>query len=407
MRFKSLTALALAAGALVVAAPAQAAPKAQRATVLSVDRAHHALRVVRKGKAATLHYKGKLKKNVAFGAKVSFVLKRRLATKVRYVGRARAIKVHGLVVKSRGGLGIRLGDGKLLRLGTPSARRTSGISITLVGLKPGQQVDVTITFAGGDVNVLIQIGDGDASLCDNPSCRATFDGVVDTVGDDAFTLALGDAGAVSVAASQEILDQIEEGDPVHVVARQSREDGSYTATSVELTDDQGGDDPGADDPCADGSCDVSADGTVAAIDFDAGTFTLHADSGDTVFVAPDDLLGTLQVGESVHVDATRDPDTGDLIVADVEPADGAPSVDGCQDGACDVHAEGGVTAIDAAAGTFTVHAGDGVADQVFEAADDIVAALRVGERVAVDGFESPQDGTLLALAVTELAPPHH
>src|ERR1043165_8986523 len=102
---------------------------ARSSTVLSVDRAHHALRVVRKGKAATLRYKGKLKKNVAFGAKVSFVLKRKLATKVRFVGRARAIKVHGLVVKSKGGLGIRLGDGKLLRLGTPSARRTSGISI--------------------------------------------------------------------------------------------------------------------------------------------------------------------------------------------------------------------------------------------------------------------------------------
>ena len=54
-----------------------------------------------------------------------------------------------------------------------------------------------------------------------------------------------------------------------------------------------------------------------------------------------------------------------------------------------------------------MHVGDGVADDVFEATDDIVASRRIGERVAVDGFQSPQDGTLLALAVTELAPPHH
>jgi hypothetical protein len=388
----------------VVAAPAQAAPKAQRATVLSVDRTHHVLRVVRKGKASTVRYRGKIKKSVAFGANVSFVLKRKVATKVKFLARAHAIKVHGVVVRSHGSLGIRLADGKLLKLGSPSARRQSGITITLVGLKPGQQVDVTITFAGSDVNVLIRIGDGDSSLCDNPNCKATFDGVVDSIdaAAGAFTLDLGHAGAVSIGASADILDQIAEGDSVHVVARQSREDGSYTARRVEVTDD-----PGADDPCGDGSCDVSADGTVTAIDFDAGTFGLHGDTGDLTFVAPDDILGSIQVGEAVHVDATRDPDTGDLIAADVEATDGGPAAGGCEDGSCDVHAEGDVTALDADAGTFTLDAGGGVADQVYEASGDVVASLQVGERVAVDGFRSPQDGTLLALSVTELAPPHH
>jgi hypothetical protein len=409
MQLRGFTALALTAGALVVAAPAQAAPKAQRATVLSVDRAHHVLRVVRSGKASTVRFRGKVGKRVAFGAKVSFVLKRKVATKVKFLARARALKVHGVVVRTHGSLGIRLADGKLLKLGSPSARRQSGITITLVGLKPGQRVDVTITFAGGDVNVLIRLGDGDTSLCDNRNCKATFDGVVDTIDDEAgvFTLDLGDAGAVSIAASADILDQIAEGDSVHVVARQSREDGSYTAKSVEVTDDQGDDDPGAGDPCADGSCDVSADGTVASIDFDAGTFVLHTDGGDSTFVAPDDVLGSIQVGEAVHVEAVRDPDTGDLIATDVEAADGGQAADGCADGACDVHAEGYVTVLDADAGTFTLHAGDGVADQVFEASADDLASLHVGEHVAVDGFQSPQDGTLLALLVTPLPPPHH
>ena len=270
---------------------------------------------------------------------------------------------------------------------------------------------MTITFAGGDVNVLIRLGDGDTSLCDNPNCKARFDGRrrLDRRRRRAPSRSTWATPARSASPlSADILDQIAEGDSVHVVARQSREDGSYTAKSVEVTDDQGDDDPGADDPCADGSCDVSADGTVTAIDFDAGAFALHGDSGDLTFVAPDDILGSIQVGEAVHVDAMRDPDTGDLVVADVQAADGGSVADGCGDGSCDVHAEGDV--IGARHGRRHVHAArrDGVADQVFEASGDVEAGrCSVGERVAVDGFRSPQDGTLLALSVTELAAPHH
>ena len=203
------------------------------------------------------------RKRVAFGAKVSFVLSGRSRPRSGSSRGPARSRSHGVVVRSHGGLGIRLADGKLLRLGSPSARRQSGVidHARRPEARPaGRRHD---HVRGRRRQRADPIGDGDTSLCDNPNCKATFDGVVDTIGDDGASRSTSATPARSASPPRRRSStRSRRATRCTWSRRQSREDGSYTAKSVELTDDQGDDDPGADGPCADGSCDVSADGTV-------------------------------------------------------------------------------------------------------------------------------------------------
>jgi hypothetical protein len=297
-----------ALGVGVLLAPAAGAAT-RHATVLSVNRTAHTLRVVGANhQAKTFKVKGRVSRKVTTGAKVAFRVRGRVASHLRVVGASRKVTVKGRVTRTHR---IRLADGGSLKVGN--------VIVTLVGFRAGQRVAVTVAITdAGDVNVIVKLDDEHGHCTANcpVEVEGHVTGFVDTPGAESITVDSGEDGGTpytfSVTAEQ--LAQVKLGDEVEVCAHQT--DAGWVADKIELKGD--------DDDNGDGRRDLF--GAVQSIDTTAGSFVLgHPGSGTTLARSPRsedgtvtvfataDQLATLQVGEVVHVVVHRD---GDHLVAD-------------------------------------------------------------------------------------------
>ncbi len=278
---KRSIALCVAAAAAFLAVPAVADAKPVHGTVLSLDRHHHKARLILAGhNVRKYRIQGGLGRKVRVGSVVSANLHGHTLRHVRSVGHSRVLKFYGRVVKSgRRGLVLRLGDGERLTLGgkkhgharAVSAASSSPIPITISGLQPGQTVLVTITIdvsAGTVQAVSIQI---------LPSQGSSGDSSGDSNG--------GSSG-------------------------DSNGDGSGSGDVVDNGDGGTIDDNNGND--------YTADGTVTAVDPQAGTLEVDTtDGGHLTFTADSDTLDGISVGDNVEVYYSKDTSTGELFADDV------------------------------------------------------------------------------------------
>src|SRR4051794_11748929 len=311
MMRRSGAVLLAALGVCLMAAPVAGAAT-RKATVLSVNRAGHTVRVVGANhQAKTLRVKGKVARKVVTGSRVAFRVRGRFATHLRVVGASRKVTVKGRVTRAHR---IKLADGGTLKVGN--------VTVTLVGFRNGQRVEVTVAIsAAGDVNVIVKL-DGDHSDC-TANCPIEVEGhvtaLVDTPGAESITVDSGEEGGTpytfSVTAEQ--LATVKVGDEVEVSAHQT--DGGWVADRIEIKGD--------DDDNGDGKKDRV--GVVQSIDTGAGSFMLGhpgagtslaglgesepGNDGNVTVFATAEQLGALHVGEVVHVVVHRD---GDHWVAD-------------------------------------------------------------------------------------------
>ena len=158
-------------GALTIAALAAVPAAAQAKTaVLQVDRARHALRTVdtTTQKVRSVHYRGRLARSVRPGALIRSKKASGVALRdVRRIGSVRSVEVPGTILATgAAGATVALSDGRPLN-----------VSLTLVGLQPGQAVTVALHFdTTGGVAITITLAgasdpgdDDDTGDDDDPS----------------------------------------------------------------------------------------------------------------------------------------------------------------------------------------------------------------------------------------------
>lgn len=310
-------ALLAAVGVFAAVAPAAEAA-AKRGTVLSVNRASHVVKVVGANhQAASYRVKGKLGRRVKTGAKVTFRARGRAATRLKVVGTTRTISVRGRVSNAKQ---IRLADGSVFKVGN--------VTVTLVGFRPGQEVEVTVAITdAGDINVIVEVAhDGDC----NGNCPLRVEGHVtaldDTDGARTITVDPGEEGGepyvISVTAEQLALVKI--GDEVEVCAHQGETGWVADRINVDGEDDDNHD--GVEDRYGVVHEINTADGFFVLVH--PGAASAQASDGEPGFrvYATADQLAAIHVDEVVHVVVHRD---GDRWVADsVEevPAPPAPTL---------------------------------------------------------------------------------
>jgi hypothetical protein len=238
MKRRSGAAVLAALGVCLMATPVAGAAT-RHATVLSVNRSAHTLRVVGANhQAKTFRVKGRMTRTVKTGAKVAFRVRGRFASHVRVVGASPKVTVKGRVTRAHR---IRLADGKALKVGN--------VTVTLVGFDAGQQVEVTVAITdGGDVNVIVKLDD-DHGAC-TQQCPIEVEGHVtalsDTPGSESITVDSGEDGGTPYTfhVTAEQLATVQAGDEVEVSAHQT--DGGWVADRIEV---KGG---GGDDGSSDG-----------------------------------------------------------------------------------------------------------------------------------------------------------
>jgi hypothetical protein len=299
---RSLAALAAAAAALVVAPTAGASTVS--GTVLSVNRAHHVVRIVNaRHDARSFAVRGAISAAIHTGSRVQLRVTGRTARRIRLLGTSSRFLVHGRVARHA----MRLADGSVLVLGS----RT----VTVVGFVSGDAVDADVAVsAGGDVTVVIRLEHEGTAGCSG-DCPVHVEGHVTGVDTTAGTFSVGTgddgSGYTFSGASADVLASLHLGTEVAVAGHGSSAAG-YTAVHVDVRSDSGND--------CDGGRTRDFYGVVH--EFGDGQFVLGRPGdglGTVVLHASAELLASLALGEIVHVVAHRDGDAWVATSADEIP----------------------------------------------------------------------------------------
>jgi hypothetical protein len=291
--------LALAAVLCVGATPAAASASNRQGAVLSVDRAHHRVRIVDSHhRVHRLRYRGRLARNVTPGRRVSYAARGGLLSRLRPLTRLRRLSFYGRVVSSGArGLALRLNDRGLYRIAQGSrsrshravARAASNVTVGIQGLKPGQVVLVTIADNGsGDIAITIKLVDsapGDSNqgpTVDDQQVTGTVSAIaadrssvtVDVPGTGAKTFRVNDPDTLEHISVGDLVDVCYYQDGNELVAddvsaaKPAGSDSSGPATPGDPTSEGDGSegdsgDPSADQPQADAApgAPASAGGT--------------------------------------------------------------------------------------------------------------------------------------------------
>jgi hypothetical protein len=140
---------------------------------------------------------------------------------------------------------------------------------------------------------------------------------------DGARLALGDTGAAPISIS---IQGLEPGQTVLVTITLGSSGVEGVSIQIERQD-PGGDGSGSGSDGGDGSIDHNdgddyvVDGTVTAVDPDAGTLEIDAFDGHLSFTADPDVLDGISAGDDVEVYFARDTSTDELIADDVYQLD--------------------------------------------------------------------------------------
>jgi hypothetical protein len=243
----------------VLAVPAAGSAKALRATVLSLDRMHHRLRVVTP-KHAVRSFRYTAHARLRTGDAVSVQVRGGTARTVRRLGHARTVRFYGRVANAgpTGAL-LRLGDGRTYRIGRAArghrlhSAQAGAVTVTL---QPGETVLVTLTLGSGQ-SVTISIhaveapagsdpvdnGDSADTTDDNNGNDYTVDGTVSAVDPVNGTLSVTTSqGPMTFSADPDLLDAVAVGDAVTLYYSRDTQTGELTADDLtDLTADATGD----------------------------------------------------------------------------------------------------------------------------------------------------------------------
>lgn len=346
----------LATTLAVLALPAAALAAPSHGTVLSVDRAHHVVRVVDpRHRVHDLRFNGRFARLHA-GSRITFQARKGRITRLdRVRARARSVSFYARVVRSSArGLVLRLPDGRRLRFSSHQVRQAhraaaggrrrhaviahmaggpqGTLTINILGLAPGTTVLVTeslgagaaatITLTlpaaqanpgGGDVTGGDSGSGGDSGAGGDASGSDDAVGTITAVSPTGLTVSSADQGALTFTVdSPEITSGYAVGDVVDV-SYDPAADGSLDAVDVEYAEQ-----------------DVT--GTVSSVS--AGSLTLSDDSGNTQTFSGDSTQGVFDgVSTGDQVDVTYHQSAGALVadVVDDQTVDGGDGSDGSGD----------------------------------------------------------------------------
>lgn len=332
----AVLALALPGSALALPGSALAAGTSH-GTVLSVDRAHHLVRVVdARHRVHDYSYRGGLAR-VRPGSLLSFIARGSRITRVRSVkAGSGTVSFYARVVhSSKGRVTLVLADGHRLgfsghqvarrrvraALDTARPRRHGAIAhmaasgtqvpvnVNIQGLEPGVTVLVTESVDGsGAVTITITLPPPSVTSAQQ------FSGVLTDVGQDAFMLQTADGSVLRLhmPASALAAQNLSVCDTVDVTFHQDND--LLVVDSVTVT----GSDSSGDCAGGSGGGDNSTDviGTITSVS--ASGLTVSSDQGPMTFTVEDpSITDGYQVGDVVDVTYTQSSD-GSLDASDVE-----------------------------------------------------------------------------------------
>ena len=267
--------------------------------MLSVSSGKHVLRIVEGRRVADATYRGALPAGVTPGAKISFSSAGRRALNLVVDGRVDHVVVFGVVARVGKQLVLRLTDSSLLVL--PKGRH----------LKVGATAHLLVRFgpvAGGGSAPTTpgKTPTGPATVgCAKADCSFDVTGnvtAVDDVSGSVTVTPLGGGAALTAQPGTVNTDDVFVGDFVHIAGTQAAATGVYTLTVLDEL-------PGCDTP----DCTLTFDATVDLIA--PGSLTVADDGGDEYpITATAAQIGSVHVGDYVHIVAVQDPTTGDYRV---------------------------------------------------------------------------------------------
>ncbi|MBS1871134.1 MAG: copper-binding protein [Actinobacteria bacterium] len=311
-----LTALACAAGACALTAPAAlaGAPTSGHGAVLSF--AGHTVRLVDKQhRVDDVHVRS------TKGLRRGDVVRVRNG-RAHVTGHVGKVAFLGRVVRSSGkGAVVRLGDGSTFKVGGRkshahgrTARSAASVTIDFQGFDPGQTLLITVATDGqGNVAITIRVLPPATDIGDGELHAAGV--VTDDEGDGYFAIDDGSGGELGFEDPQRVFEGADAAwcDVVDVAYHRSGR--RLIADELHVTGQSTTGD------CADDGAADEVDGTVTAIAPDASSLTIAPDDGgDAATYQLDDpsLLDGIAVGDDVAVTL----DQNDLAI-DVELLDGS------------------------------------------------------------------------------------